>query len=88
MRRRQEAEFAVTEKRERAAAETAAAAARASRLAAAELAAARAEADAARAVATEVEALCGSISSSVSADDSADADLELLGREAARARAA
>ena len=63
-------------------------------MAAAELAAARAEAeaaaaaDAARAAAAEVEALRGSISSSVSADDSIDADLELLGREAARAWAA
>ena len=79
-RRRREAELAAAKEHERAAAETAAAAARASRLAAAELAAARAEADAARAVATEVEALRGSIST--------DADLELLGREAGRARAA
>jgi len=93
-RRRQEAELAAAEERERAAAETAAAAARASRLAAAELAAARAEAEAAaavnaaRAAAAEVEALRGSIGSSISADDTADADLELLEREAARARAA
>ena len=84
--RRQEAELAAAEERERAAAEIAAAAARASRLAAAELAAARA--DAARAAATEVEALRGSIGSSISADDTADADLMLLEREAARARAA
>ena len=88
-RRRQEAELAAAEERERAAAETAAAAARASRLAAARAEAeAAAAADAARAAAAEVEALRGSISSSVSADDSADADLELLGREAGRARAA
>ena len=78
-RRRQEAELAE--------AETAAAAARASRLAAAELAAARAEAEAATAAA-EVEALRGSIGSSISVDDTADANLELLEREAARARAA
>ena len=83
---RQEAELAAAEERERAAA-------RASKLAAAELAAARAEAkaaaaaDAARAAAAEVEVLRGSIRNSVSADDSADVDLELLGREAARARA-
>ena len=53
MRRRQEAERAVAEERERAAVAAAAAAARVSRLAAAELAAARAEVEAARA---EVEA--------------------------------
>ena len=86
-RRRQEVELAAAEERERAAA-------RASRLAAAELAAAREEAEAAaaanaaRAAATEVEALRGSIGSSISADDTVDADLELLEREAARARAA
>nr|CCI55340.1 PH01B019A14.9 [Phyllostachys edulis] len=93
-RRRQEAEFAVAEERERAAAQAAAAAERASRLAAAELAAARAEveaaaaADAARAAAAEVEVLRGSNSSSISADDSADADLEPLEKEAARGRVA
>ena len=65
-----------------------------SRLAAAELAAARAEveaaaaADAARAATAEVEVLRGSDSSSIAADDNADADLELLEREAARGRAA
>jgi hypothetical protein len=94
-RRRQEADLAVAEKRERAAADAVAAAARASRLAAAELAAARAEveaaaaaADAARAAAAEVEVLRGSNNSSIAADDSADADLELLEREASRGRAA
>ena len=93
-RRRQEAELAVAEERERAAAQAAAAAERASRLAAAELAAAIAEveaaaaADAVRAAAAEVEVLRGSNSSSISADDSADADLEPLEREAARGRAA
>ena len=93
-RRRQEAELAAAEERERVATETAAATARASRLAAAELAAARAEAeaaaaaDAARAAAAEVEALRGSTGSSISADDSADADLELPEAEAARERAA
>jgi hypothetical protein len=80
----------VAEERERAATQAAAAAGRASRLAAAELAAARAEVEAAaatdvaRAVAAEVEVLRGSHNSSISADDSADADLELLEREAAR----
>ena len=59
------------------------------RLAAAELAAAKVEAEAAaatnaaRAAAAEVEALRGSIGSSISADDTADADLKLLEREAA-----
>ena len=71
------------------AAETVAAAARASRLAATRAEAeAAATANAARAAAAEVEALRGSIGSSISADDTADADLELLEREAARARAA
>jgi hypothetical protein len=63
-------------------------------LAAAELAAARAEVeaaaavDAARAAAVEVEVLRGSNSSSIAADDSVDADLELLERKASRGRAA
>jgi hypothetical protein len=51
VRRRQEAELAAAEERERVAAEIAAAAARVSRLAAAELAAARAEVEAEAAVA-------------------------------------
>jgi hypothetical protein len=61
-------------------------------LAAAELVAARAKAkaaaaaDAARAAAVEVEVLCGSVSSSISADCSADAGLDVLVREAARER--
>ena len=73
---------------------TAAAAARASRLAQAELAVARAEveaaavADAARAAAAEVEDLRSSHSCSIAADDSADPELELLERDAARRRAA
>ena len=93
-RRRHEADLAAAEERRRAAAATAAAAARASRLAQAELAAARAEveaaaaADAARAAAAEVEDLRSSHSSSIAADDSADPDLELLERDAARRRAA
>ena len=93
-RRRQEADLAAAEERRRAAEATAAAAARASRLAQAELAAARAEveaaaaADAARAAAAEVEDLRSSHSSSIAADDSADPDLELLERDAARRRAA
>ncbi|XP_025813044.1 cilia- and flagella-associated protein 91-like [Panicum hallii] len=91
VRRQQEAELAAAEERERA--ETAAAAARASRLAAAELAAARAEvqaetaAAAARAAAAEADALRSNASSSVCADDSADADLELLAMDASRERA-
>jgi hypothetical protein len=89
VRRRQEAELAAAEERERVAAEIAAAAARASMLAAAELAAARAEVEAeavvaaARAAAVEADAPRSNASSSVCADDSADADLELLAREAA-----
>ena len=47
-----------------------------------------AAADAARAAAAEVEALRGSIGSSIFADDTADADLELLERKATRVRAA
>jgi hypothetical protein len=94
VRRHQEAELAAAEERERAAAETAAAAARASRLAAAELAAARAEVEAeaaaaaARAAAAEADALRSNASSSVCADDSADADLELLAMDAPREHAA
>jgi hypothetical protein len=65
----------VAEEHERAATE------RASRLAAA-------VADAARAAAAEVEVLRGNHNSSISADDSTDADLELLEREAARGPAA
>jgi hypothetical protein len=62
-------------------------------MAATELAAARAEveaaaADAARATAAEVEVLRGNNSSSIAADDSANADLELLEREASPGRAA
>jgi hypothetical protein len=90
----QEAEVAAAKERERAAVETAATAARAARLAMAELAAARVEveaaaaADAARAVAAELEVLCGSsINSSVSADGSTDDELKLA-REAAREQAA
>mgnify|MGYP002413840545 FL=1 len=97
MRRRQEAERAVAEERERAAVAAAAAAARVSRLAAAELAAARAEVEAARA---EVEAAAaaeaareatadakalrgspGSSSSSAPADDGADADRAKVAQE-------
>jgi multidrug efflux pump subunit AcrA (membrane-fusion protein) len=89
---RQEAEVAAAEKRERAAAETAATAAR---LAMAELAAARAEveaaaaADAARAAAAaELKALrASSTGSSVSADDDRDNELKLV-REAAREQVA
>ena len=94
MRRRQEAELAAAEERELAAAEAAAAAARVSRLAAAELAAARAEVEAAEAAAAarvataEAEALRSSVNGSVCADDSADVDLELLARNAARDRTA
>ena len=43
-----------------------------------------AAANAARAAAAEVEAPRGSIGGSISADDTADADLELLEREAAQ----
>ena len=85
-RSRQEAELAALEKRERAAAETAAATVRASRLAAAREEA-EAAADAARAAATEVEVLRGSVSSSISADNSVDVDLDLLAREAVREQA-
>jgi hypothetical protein len=88
---RQETEVAAAEKRERAAAETAATVAR---LAMAELAAARAEievaavADAARAAAAELKALrASSTGSSVSADDDRDNELKLA-REAAREQAA
>jgi membrane protein involved in colicin uptake len=91
---RQEAEVAVAEERERAAAETAATAARAAKLAMAELAAARAEVeaaaatDAARAAAAELKALrASSTGSSVSADDDRDNELKLV-REAAREQAA
>jgi hypothetical protein len=93
VRHRQEVELAAAE-RERAAAEITAAAARASRLAAAEQAAASAEVEAeaavaaARAAAAEADALRSNASNSVCADDSADADLELLSREAARDRVA
>jgi hypothetical protein len=93
-RRQQEAELAAAEERERAAAETAAAAARASRLAAAELGAARAEVEAeaaaaaARAAAAKADALRSNASSSVCADDNADADLELLAMDASREHAA
>jgi hypothetical protein len=45
-------------------------------------------ADAARATAAEVEVLRGSHSSSISTDDSADVDLDLLEREAAQGRVA
>jgi hypothetical protein len=88
---RQEAEVAVAEERERAAAETAA---RAARLAMAELEAARTEveaaaaADAARAVAVKLGALrASSIGSTVSANDDRDNELKLT-REAAREQAA
>jgi hypothetical protein len=91
---RQEAEVAVTEEHERAAAKTAVTAARAARLAMAELAAARAEveaaaaADAARAVAAELKALrASSTGNSVSTDDDRDNELKLA-REAAREQAA
>ena len=72
----------MAEERERVAAAAAAAAARASRLAAAELAAARAEAeaaaaaDAASAAAAEAKLLRESTSSSVSAEDCANADCD------------
>jgi hypothetical protein len=83
---RQEAEVAVAEECERAAAETAATAARAARLAMAELTAARAEVEAA--AAAELEALrASSTDSSVSTDDDRDNELKLT-REAAREQAA
>jgi hypothetical protein len=94
VRLRQEAELTAAEESERVAAEIVAAAARASRPAAAELAAARAEVEAeavvavACAAAAEAGALCSNASSSVCADNSADADLKLLAREAARDRVA
>jgi hypothetical protein len=91
---RQEAEVAVVEERERAAAKTAATTSGAARLAMTELAAARAEveaaaaADAARTAAAELEALRGSnTSSSVSADGGTDDKLKLA-REAVREQAA
>ncbi|XP_066311462.1 uncharacterized protein [Miscanthus floridulus] len=88
-RRRQEAELAMAKEQERVAVETTTVAVRASKLAAARAKVEAAAAmDAARAAVAEVEVLRGSISSSISVDDSADADLELLGREAARAQAA
>jgi hypothetical protein len=90
----QEAEVAVAEERERAAAETAATAARAARLAMAELAAARVEveaamaADAACAAAVELEALrASSTGSSVFVDDDRDNELKLA-RKVAREQAA
>ena len=81
MRRRQEAERAVAEERERAAVAAAAAAARVSRLAAAELAAARAEVEAARADAKALRGSPGSSSSSAPADDGADADCAKVAQE-------
>jgi hypothetical protein len=94
MQHQQEAEVAVAEERERAAAETAATAARAARLAMAELVTTRAEVEAAavvgaaRVAVAELEALCtSSTDSSVSADDDRDNELKLM-REAAWEQAA
>ncbi|KAK1686113.1 hypothetical protein QYE76_046961 [Lolium multiflorum] len=86
-RRRQEADRAAAEERERMAVAADAATARASRLAAAELAAARAEVEAAaeaRAAAAEVEVLRGSANGSVSADGSADAAAQQATQRAAQ----
>jgi hypothetical protein len=95
MQHRQEAEVAAAEKRERAAAETAATVARAARLAMAELVAARAEVeaaatavDAARVAVAELKALrASSTGSSISVNDDRDNELKLA-REAAREQAA